>query len=167
MAQAAVLFSHQEEHYAFGELDEDGKTKLAQFAAQYRSMPDFRPTEGRMYEAELHRVKAELLLVSTPRISQGLSAASGSRWRFRSVKWPSLWDCGPPCPWRGFGPRKAGGRKPTIYWRPFTVGSSKASIRPITRRPTHYSMSWRATMPDRRARRGLSRPVNDANNFLV
>jgi len=34
MTQAAVLFSHQEEQYAFGELDEDGKTKLAQFAAR-------------------------------------------------------------------------------------------------------------------------------------
>jgi hypothetical protein len=35
--------------YAFGELDDDGKTRLAQFAAQYRSTPDFRPTEGRIY----------------------------------------------------------------------------------------------------------------------
>jgi hypothetical protein len=49
MAQAAALFSHQEAQYAFGELDEDGKTKLPQFAAQYRSTPDFRPAEGRMY----------------------------------------------------------------------------------------------------------------------
>ena len=49
MAQAAALFSHEKEQYAFGELDEDGKTRLAQFALQYRSMPDFRPTEGRMY----------------------------------------------------------------------------------------------------------------------
>jgi hypothetical protein len=49
MTQAAALFSHEEEQYAFCELDEDGKTRLAQFAAQYRSMPDFRPTEGRVY----------------------------------------------------------------------------------------------------------------------
>jgi hypothetical protein len=49
MTQAAALFSHEEEQYAFGELDEDGKTRLAQFSAQYRSMPDFRPSEGRMY----------------------------------------------------------------------------------------------------------------------
>ena len=49
MTQAAALFSHEKEQYAFGELDEDGKTRLAQFALQYRSMPDFRPTEGRMY----------------------------------------------------------------------------------------------------------------------
>jgi hypothetical protein len=49
MAQAAVLFSHEERQYAFGELDDDGKTRLAQFAAQYRSTPDFRPTEGRIY----------------------------------------------------------------------------------------------------------------------
>jgi hypothetical protein len=43
MAQAAALFSHEEGQYAFGELDDDGKTRLAQFAAQYRSTPDFRP----------------------------------------------------------------------------------------------------------------------------
>jgi hypothetical protein len=49
MAQAAALFSHEEGQYAFGELDDDGKTRLAQFAAQYRSTPDFRPTEGRIY----------------------------------------------------------------------------------------------------------------------
>jgi len=48
MAQAAALFSHEEGQYAFGELDDDGKTRLAQFAAQYRSTPDFRPTEGRL-----------------------------------------------------------------------------------------------------------------------
>ena len=33
MTQAAALFSHEEEQYAFGELDENGKTRLAQFAA--------------------------------------------------------------------------------------------------------------------------------------
>ena len=49
MAQAATLFSHQEGQYAFGEMDDDGKTRLAQFAAQYQSTPDFRPTEGRIY----------------------------------------------------------------------------------------------------------------------
>ena len=49
MAQAAALFSHEEGQYAFGELDDDGKTRLAQFAAQYRSTPDFHPTEGRIY----------------------------------------------------------------------------------------------------------------------
>ena len=49
MAQAAAPFSREEQQYAFGELDDDGKTRLAQFAAEYRSTPDFRPTEGRMY----------------------------------------------------------------------------------------------------------------------
>jgi hypothetical protein len=49
MAQAAALFSREQEQYAFGEMDDDGKTRLAQFAAQYRSTTDFRPTEGRLY----------------------------------------------------------------------------------------------------------------------
>jgi hypothetical protein len=34
MAQAAALFSHEKRQYAFGELDDDGKTRLAQFAAR-------------------------------------------------------------------------------------------------------------------------------------
>ena len=49
MAKAAAVFSHEEGQYAFGELDENGRTRLAEFAAQYRLMPDFRPAEGRMY----------------------------------------------------------------------------------------------------------------------
>jgi hypothetical protein len=49
MAQAAALFSNEEGQYAFGELDDDGKTRLVQFTAQHRSIPDFRPTEGRIY----------------------------------------------------------------------------------------------------------------------
>jgi hypothetical protein len=49
LAEAARLFSREKPQYAFGEFDEDGKTRLAHFAAQYRSMPDFRPTEGRVY----------------------------------------------------------------------------------------------------------------------
>jgi hypothetical protein len=46
MTQAAALFSNEKEQYGFGEFDEDGKTKLAQFASQYRSMPDFRPSHA-------------------------------------------------------------------------------------------------------------------------
>jgi hypothetical protein len=49
MTQAAALFSNEKEQYAFGEFDEAGKSRLAQFSAQYRSIPDFRPTEGRVY----------------------------------------------------------------------------------------------------------------------
>ena len=49
MAQAAALFSHEEGQYAFGDMDEEGKTRLAEFAAQHRSTPDFRPTEARLY----------------------------------------------------------------------------------------------------------------------
>jgi hypothetical protein len=49
LGEAAQLFSTQELQYAFGEMDEEGKTRLGQFAAQYRCMPEFMPTEGRMY----------------------------------------------------------------------------------------------------------------------
>ena len=49
LADAADLFSTEERQYAFGELDDAGKNRLATFAANYRCTPDFRPTEGRMY----------------------------------------------------------------------------------------------------------------------
>lgn len=48
MTQAA-LFPHEKGQYASGELDDDGKTRLVQFAAQYRSTLDFRPVKGRIY----------------------------------------------------------------------------------------------------------------------
>jgi hypothetical protein len=47
--EAARLFSTEEPQYAFGEFDEAGKNRLAQFAGQYRCTPNFMPTEGRLY----------------------------------------------------------------------------------------------------------------------
>jgi hypothetical protein len=49
LAHAALLFSTEDRQYAFGELDDAGKVRLATFAAEHRCTPDFRPTEGRMY----------------------------------------------------------------------------------------------------------------------
>lgn len=49
MAEAAALFSRAEGQYAFGEMDDDGKNRLATFAADNRCTPDFRPTESRIY----------------------------------------------------------------------------------------------------------------------
>jgi hypothetical protein len=49
LAEAARLFSTEGSQYAFGELDEKGKARLAQFASQYRCTPNFMPTEGRVY----------------------------------------------------------------------------------------------------------------------
>ena len=49
MAQAAALFSHGQGQYAFGEMDDDGRNRLATFAADNRCTPDFRPTESRIY----------------------------------------------------------------------------------------------------------------------
>jgi hypothetical protein len=48
-AEAAHLFSSQEPQYAFGELDDDGKARLEQFASRYVCTPSFMPTEGRVY----------------------------------------------------------------------------------------------------------------------
>ena len=45
LAEAARLFSGERQDYAFGELDEAGKDRLAQFASRHRSTPDFRPVE--------------------------------------------------------------------------------------------------------------------------
>jgi hypothetical protein len=49
MAEAAALFSDEQPNYAFGDFDDAGKTRLAQFAAEHRCAPDFRPMEGRVY----------------------------------------------------------------------------------------------------------------------
>ena len=51
LAEAARLFSNEESQYAFGDYDEVGKSRLAQFASQYRCAPIFMPTEGRLYFA--------------------------------------------------------------------------------------------------------------------
>jgi hypothetical protein len=49
LAEAARLFSTEEPQYAFGDFDEAGKSRLAQFASQYRCTPNFMTTEGRLY----------------------------------------------------------------------------------------------------------------------
>ena len=45
------LFSQMDEEEAFGEMDDPGKTRLAEFAAYpvHRSEINFMPTEGRVY----------------------------------------------------------------------------------------------------------------------
>ena len=51
LLEARSLFSQMDDQYAFGEIDDEGKSKLAAFAAQteHRSTFDFMPTEGRVY----------------------------------------------------------------------------------------------------------------------
>ena len=49
LAEAAWLFSSEQPDYAFGEMDDAGKLRLAQFSTQHRCSPQFMPTEGRVY----------------------------------------------------------------------------------------------------------------------
>jgi hypothetical protein len=49
LAEAAHLFSTADEQYAFGEMDDAGNARLADFAARCRCLPEFMPTEGRVY----------------------------------------------------------------------------------------------------------------------
>ena len=49
LADAARLFSKKEREYAFGDFDDLGKSRLAEFAEEHQCLPDFRPTEGRLY----------------------------------------------------------------------------------------------------------------------
>jgi len=55
--EARTLFSAMEDQYAFGEMDEDGRANLAEFAVEpeHRSTFDFMPIEGRLYFTR-HRV---------------------------------------------------------------------------------------------------------------
>jgi len=48
-AEAARLFSREQPQYAFGEMDDAGKDRLAQFSTQHRCSPQFMPAEGRVY----------------------------------------------------------------------------------------------------------------------
>jgi hypothetical protein len=51
LSEARALFSPMNDQYAFGEMDEVGKTSLAAFAAEsdHRSAFDLMPIEGRVY----------------------------------------------------------------------------------------------------------------------
>ena len=51
LSEARALFSPMDDQYAFGEMDEVGKTNLAAFAAEsdHRSAFDLMPVEGRVY----------------------------------------------------------------------------------------------------------------------
>ena len=51
LSEAGHLFSHMDDQYAFGEMDDAGKTNLSAFAAQseHRSSVDIMPVEGRVY----------------------------------------------------------------------------------------------------------------------
>src|SRR5260221_2752606 len=51
LSEARALFSPMADQYAFGEMDEVGKTSLAAFAAEsdHRSAFDLMPIEGRVY----------------------------------------------------------------------------------------------------------------------
>jgi len=47
--EARQLFSTMDDEYAFGEMDDEGKRKLASFAAEQKCDVDLMPTEGRVY----------------------------------------------------------------------------------------------------------------------
>jgi hypothetical protein len=49
ISEAAQLFSTKDPKYAFGEMDEEGKERLSDFAATCRCEPQFIPAEGRLY----------------------------------------------------------------------------------------------------------------------
>jgi hypothetical protein len=49
LQEARHLFSSMDDQYSFGEMDHQGKSNLAPFAAEHRSSFDIMPTEGRIY----------------------------------------------------------------------------------------------------------------------
>jgi hypothetical protein len=48
-AEAVRLFSAERPEYAFGELDQDGRKKIEEFAALHRAAISFMPLEARVY----------------------------------------------------------------------------------------------------------------------
>jgi len=49
LKEARLLFSTKDDQYAFGELDEQGRMALSNFASRQGSTFDIMPTEGRVY----------------------------------------------------------------------------------------------------------------------
>jgi hypothetical protein len=49
LSETRPLFSRREDQYAFGEMDDEGKSNLSGFAAQHRSSFQIMPVEGRVY----------------------------------------------------------------------------------------------------------------------
>jgi hypothetical protein len=49
LSEATRLFSNEAPDYAFGEMDDEGKRRLGEFAAACRCEAQFMPTEGRVY----------------------------------------------------------------------------------------------------------------------
>ncbi|MFL6796845.1 MAG: hypothetical protein ACJ8F3_05480 [Xanthobacteraceae bacterium] len=49
LADAARLFSSERPEYAFGEMDERGRERLDAFAAAHHLVPEFMPSESRLY----------------------------------------------------------------------------------------------------------------------
>jgi hypothetical protein len=51
LSEARALFSRMDDQYAFGEIDEEGKSNLSGFAAhsEHRSSFQIMPVEGRVY----------------------------------------------------------------------------------------------------------------------
>jgi hypothetical protein len=51
-SEAARLFSNQQSDYAFGEMDEEGKLRIAEFASKCGCDYQLMPAEGRVYFAK-------------------------------------------------------------------------------------------------------------------
>ena len=49
LSEATRLFSNQQSEYAFGEMDEEGKLRIGQFASERECDLQFMPAEGRLY----------------------------------------------------------------------------------------------------------------------
>jgi hypothetical protein len=49
LSEATRLFSNEAPDYAFGEMDDEGKRRLGEFASECRCEAQFMPTEGRVY----------------------------------------------------------------------------------------------------------------------
>jgi hypothetical protein len=49
LSEATRLFSNQQSEYAFGEMDEEGKLRISEFASECGCDYQFMPTEGRVY----------------------------------------------------------------------------------------------------------------------
>ena len=105
-------------------------------------------TQERWFEAELHRLRAEALLASSPcdfaeaeaSLSHALAVARDQEARFGSCASPQVSPAS--------GAIKASAPTPATCWRRSTAPSPKASIRATSKKPPRSLLSWLSKVID-------------------
>ena len=108
-------------------------------------------TQERWFEAELHRLRAEALLASSPcDLQQKPKPRSATPWPWLETRRPDFGSCAPPQVSLASGATTTSASRLAISLRRSTAPSPKASIRATSKKPPRYLLSWlRKALPTR------------------